>query len=317
MTISQILDRTFKLVRSHFWLFTGIGAIPAVIFFLVMGAMEAVFMVPFLRHFPKPPDPEALAHQFNPATFALLILIYTVVSLCIFAPYLAAATRAATQADHSISISMSEAWREAFNRAGRYLWLLVLLYAITFLPALLIELATFGGAVLLTVGNANPGVAVFIVIVLGMMLFFVSLVFGILMGLRVSLAFPACVDEGLTATAALKRSNQLSKGAKGRIFVVLLIIYLACYAFTMALFAVLGILGFIFALVGMAFSIPLASPLGYAAIGFVGLCALIGFLLYIALSWAGLTTALAVIYHDQCLRRDAPPPMPRPAGVLA
>lgn len=317
MTISQILDRTFRLVRSHFKLFIGIGAVPAVVSFVLMAVIEAAFMFPVFRHFPKPPDPESLAHLFNPAIFVPLFLIYTVISLCVFALYLAAATRAATQADLGISISMSEAWREAFNRAGRYIWLLVLLYAITFLPAFVIELATFGAGALLTLGNTNQNVLVFVLIMLGMLLFFGAFVFGILMALRLSLAFPACVVEGLTATVALKHSNLLTRGAKGRIFVVLLVLYLACYVFTMALFVVLGALGSIFALLGMAFSIPLASPLGYAAIGFVGLCALTGFMLYIALSWAALTTALAVIYHDQRLRHDAPPPMPSPTAVPA
>ncbi len=317
MTISQVLERTFRLVRSHLRLFIGLGGVPAFISFLTVAAVEAVFMIPFFRHFPKPPDRESLAHQFNPAVTLPLFLICTLISSCVFALYLAAATRAATQADLGISISMGEAWREARDHAARYLWLLILLYAITFLPALVIELSTFGGAAMLTLGNPNPGVAVVIVIMLGMLLFFAALVFGILMVLRFALAFPACVVEGLTASAALRRSNQLTSGAKGRIFVVLLVIYVACYVFTMVLFVVLGALGFIFALVGMALNIPLASPLGYTAIGFVGLCALVGFLLYIALSWAGLTTTLAVIYHDQRLRHDTPPSKPPSAGVPA
>jgi hypothetical protein len=152
---------------------------------------------------------------------------------------------------------------------------------------------------------------------LGMLFVFAAFVYGILMALRLSLVFPACVVEGITARAALKRSNQLTRGAKGRIFVVLLVIYLACYAFMLVLFLVLAVLGSIFAMLGMALHISLASPLGYIAIGFVGLCALLGFLLYIALSWAGLTTTLAVIYNDQRLRIDGPPPMPPQAGAPA
>lgn len=314
MTISQILDRTFRLIRSNFWRLTGIGAVPAAFFLLIMAVMEAVFMVPVFRNFPKPPDPEALAHLFNPAIFAPMMLIYTVVSLCVFGLYLAAATHAATQADRGIPLSIREAGRAAFNRAGCYVWLLVLLYAITFLPALVIELATFGAVALLTLGNTNPNVLVFALTMLGMLLLFGAFIFGILMALRFSLAFPVCVVEGLTASAALKRSNQITKGAKGRIFVVLLVLYLACYAFSLVLLAVLGALGFIIALTGMAFNIAFASPLGYTAIGIVGLFALIGFMLYIAISWAALTTALAVIYHDQRLRIDAPPPQ---AGVPA
>jgi hypothetical protein len=148
----------------------------------------------------------------------------------------------------------------------------------------------------------------------GMLFVVAAFVYGILMALRLSLAFPACVVEGISARTALKHSTILTRGAKGRIFVVLLLIYLARYALMLVLFAVLAALGLIFALLGMALSIPLVSPLGYTAIGILGLCALLGLLLYIALSWAGLATTLAVIYHDQRLRHDAPPP---PAGVIA
>ena len=317
MTISQILDHTFRLLRSRFRLLVGIAVVPAMVGFLIMAAMEAAFMMPFFRHFPKPPNPEDLATLFNPTIFAPVYLITTAIGLTVFALYWAAASRAATQADLGISITFKEAWREAFSHAGRFTWLLLLVYAITFLPAILAELATFGAAGLLTHGHSNPNPAAIVAIMFGMLFVVAAFVYGILMALRLLLAFPACVVEGLTARAALKRSNQLTKGAKGRIFVVLLVTYLACYAFTLVLFAVLFVLGSIFSLVGMALSIPLASPLGYTAIGFVGLCGLIGFLLYIALSWAALTTTLAVIYHDQRLRHDTPPPTPQPAGALA
>lgn len=98
---------------------------------------------------------------------------------------------------------------------------------------------------------------------------------------------------------------------------VLLVIYAACYAFVLLLFAVLGLLWLVCFLAGMALSIHLASPMGYAAIAFLGVCAALGFLLYIALSWAGFSTALAVIYHDQRLRKDGPSPAPTQAGEPA
>jgi uncharacterized membrane protein len=41
--------------------------------------------------------------------------------------------------------------------------------------------------------------------------------------LRLSLAFPACVVEQIGAWAAVKRSSILSKGTKGRIFVLFLL----------------------------------------------------------------------------------------------
>lgn len=317
MTIGQILDRTYRLVRANFRLFVGIAAIPALVSFLTLAAFEAAFMIPMYRQFPKPPDPEALARSFNPATLIPLFLFVSLISLAIFALYLAAAFHAATQANLGLPVTFREAYRVAMNRAGRYLLLLLLIYAVTFLPAVAIELSAAGAVALSTLGNPNPNPTVFLMIPLGMLLFLAALICGILITLRLSLAFPACVVESLGVIASLKRSNQLTKGAKGRTFVVLLVIYAACYAFTIVLFAVLGLLALIFVLAGTALGIHLASPLGIAAAVCLGICAFLGFSLYMALSWASFTTALAVIYADQRLHKDAPPPAPSPAGAPA
>jgi hypothetical protein len=49
-------------------------------------------------------------------------------------------------------------------------------------------------------------------------------VYAVLMGLRYSLAVPACVVEKLTARDAIRRSIHLTKGSRGRIFVLALLI---------------------------------------------------------------------------------------------
>ncbi|MGA9668884.1 MAG: hypothetical protein WBQ94_06725 [Terracidiphilus sp.] len=317
MTLGQVLDRTFRLVRANLRLFAGIGIVPAVVSLLFVAAIETAMFLPVFSHFPKPPTPEDMAHLFNPAIIIPLILITTVINGVVLAIYLAAATYAATQADRGLAVSISEAWQQARSRAGRAIWLLFLIYVIAFLPAIVIELLCFGGFAMLTLGHSNPNPAVYFLLPLGMLLFFAAIVYGILIALRFSLAFPACVVEGLPARAALKRSGHLSRGAKGRVFVVFLVIYAACYAFILLLFAVLGLLSLVCFLAGMALGIHLDSPLGYAAIAFLGICAALGFLLYIALSWAGFSTALAVIYHDQRLRKEGPPLAPPQVGALA
>ena len=55
-------------------------------------------------------------------------------------------------------------------------------------------------------------------------MFFVLLlafgIYGIIMSLRYSLAVPACTVENLKARDAIRRSIQLSKGSRGRIFML-------------------------------------------------------------------------------------------------
>ena len=64
------------------------------------------------------------------------------------------------------------------------------------------------------------------------------------MSLRYSLAVPACTVENLKARAAIRRSIQLSKGSRGRIFMLgllALIIQLGLTGITQGFFVVVGI----------------------------------------------------------------------------
>src|ERR1035437_10255024 len=95
---------------------------------------------------------------------------------------------------------------------------------------LVIELVMFGGMGILSANNAEPNPALFLLIPLIALLFIGAMVYGVIIAMRLSLAFPAALAEGLTAVAALRRSGQLTKGAKGRIFLVLLVVYALGYA---------------------------------------------------------------------------------------
>jgi membrane-anchored glycerophosphoryl diester phosphodiesterase (GDPDase) len=67
-----------------------------------------------------------------------------------------------------------------------------------------------------------------------------SLVYGVVAYIRNSLAVPASVMEGLQVRGAMRRSKQLVAGRKGRIFLLLLLLF--------ALYCVAGALQFPFAL---------------------------------------------------------------------
>jgi uncharacterized membrane protein len=75
--------------------------------------------------------------------------------------------------------------------------------------------------------SANPQ-AVVAIIVLSLIFFLLAIVWGVyavLMALRYSVAVPACVVEDLKARKALRRSIDLSKGSRGRIFLLGLLIF--------------------------------------------------------------------------------------------
>jgi len=69
-------------------------------------------------------------------------------------------------------------------------------------------------------------------------------IYGIIMSLRYSLAVPACTVEDLKARAAIKRSITLSKGSRGRIFMLgllTIIIQIGLAALTQGFFILAGI----------------------------------------------------------------------------
>ena len=313
-TISQILDRTFRLTRSHFKLFVGIAAVPSALLLLVIAGLEAVFWIPMIRQFPKPPDPGIMLRSLTPAVIFPAMVVMMLLNLAIFSVYLAAASHAATQADLGVKISIGEAYGLAWKRRGSHLWLLTLCYLYAFLPLLVIE-----GSVLLVAGllvhsgmASNP--AMFLLIPLAALLYLAALVYGILMGLRLSLAFPACVTQGLTASAAIKRSFQLTRGAKGRIFLVILVIYALLYAGILVAELGAGLLALIGFLIAVVLHVHLEAPWSYAGMGLLGVFACGAFILFTSLTYASLMTALGVIYNDQRLRTDGLPAQPAGTG---
>ena len=317
MTFGQILDRIYRLTRANLRLFLAIATIPAGLSMLILAAFEAAIFVPIIRQLPNSPTPQTITQLFNPTvifpSFVLLMLFNGVV----FALYFAASNHAATQADRGFSVSLSESYAFAWTRAGRYLSLLFLTYVLTFFPVLVIELTMFGGFSLLSLGKPDSNPAAFLLIPLGMLLILAASVYAVLIGLRLCLAFPACVVEGLPVVTALKRSSHLTQGAKGRIFLVLLVIYaILCAAVMVFEFVAMFLFAIGFLLISFL-QIHLAPPWTYIAIGCGILCALVAMFLYTALSWAILTSALAVLYRDQRLRVDSPLPMPVQPGAPA
>jgi hypothetical protein len=305
MTFGQIFDRTFRLLRSQLKLFIAVASVPAVAMVLMMAVFFAIVFIPIFSQLPKQPDPAQMFHFLLPSMIFIMPL-----SLMIFALYLAASIHAAMQANLGITITFREAYGVAWKRIGRYFWLMLLIYIIAFLPMLVMELVMFGGMGLLTAGHTALSPGYFFLIPLEALLFIAALVYGVIIAMRLSLAFPASLTEDLTAYAALRRSGQLTRGAKGRIFLVLLVIYALGYAAEMVGIIVLGAVIGIGALAMAACGVQMPSVAGILGIVLASLCFAAFLYLWMALLWSAFSTALAVLYHDQRLRKDGLLPVP-------
>ncbi len=226
MTLGEILDRTAQLYRTNFILFAGIAAVYAGIL-LVLNLLQ-IGMQQLLLH-------EHMSKQLPWFTLGFLVLIIPL--MFIFAgAAVAANNRAVSWVNLGKPATIRGAYSSTLPRLGRYLWLMTMVAFFIYLPFVVLFIGYFlflfiyarpKGIFAAGAANANPQALI--------VLSLVTLVFGLLcvaagayaivMALRYSLSLPSSVLEDLTARNAIRRSIELSKGSRGRIFVLLLLIF--------------------------------------------------------------------------------------------
>jgi hypothetical protein len=276
--------------------------------FAVFGFEGVFFGISLLAgvipHSSAQPNPSAILWFAIPS-----MLLFLPVLLFLYGLYYGASTYAALQADLGLKVTAGQAIRHGWSRIGRYTGLILLRSLIIILP--LFALVVIAGALVLLLGlshNINGNMAaMFILFPLGGLCYFAYLVYAVYMTLRFSLALPACVHESLSATQALKRSSLLTFGAKGRIFLILLIIYAISSAAFLVVYLV-GILGFALVAALGAGNLEHPGPFTIALLALAGIAILVFVLLWSALLMSAYSTAFAVFYRDQRLRKEGIPP---------
>ena len=295
MTLSEILDRTAQLYRSRFFVFFGIGVIPAgtvlvsaATLFAVLawiGSAGAASSVPSM----------VLASM----TFLFGSLVALPACLGTTALGAAAMSDAAARLFLGEKISIFESYKTAWKRGWRYLGLYVL-------KALIIAGApTVVGFVFLifvSVGSAllarQLGVGGQLLLGVLMFLFFVLVVsYVIWMLLRLCLSFPVTVVEQLSATDSLKRASMLSGGTRGRIFVL--------YLLGMVLGWVLAVGVAVPAFIGLALIPSLKGPQHSETLGMAMMFVSYGSTFAVqAFTKPVYAIALTLFYFDQRIRKE-------------
>lgn len=226
MTLGEILDRTAQLYRENFVLFAGIFAAYA-------GCALALGLLALgLREWIR------AAHMVRTLIWlelSLIVVEYLVLFLAAGAA-VAATNRAVAWVHLGEPATIRGAYQSIFPRLGRYLWLMTLIFLIAWTPVALLYLGFFGGAAYFHIGFRAPAAAgashpdphtmiLFgILAIVFALLLIPAVVYAILMTLRYALAVPACVLEDLKTRKSLRRGIDLSKGARGRIFVLALLV---------------------------------------------------------------------------------------------
>jgi hypothetical protein len=281
LSLGEILDRTAQLYRTNFLLFAGISAVYAG----VAMALNLLLFFP-LRSW----SPESMT---DPAHLGKFFTAYGVVLLLLFLLYgatTAATTRAVAWVHLGEPATIRRAYSSTLPRLGRYLWLKVIVVFMIFLVGLA---ALIGAAILAVVlsvillagTHPSPGITIVIVLLMYASIGFLT----IWMGLRYSLAIPASVVENLKARKAIRRSIELSKGSRGRIFVLWLLVGIIW----IALFLITNIYFFIYS----------AMHNDILPIGLGVLQQVLSFLLntfVVPIS----TTGITLFYYDQRVRKE-------------
>jgi len=302
MSLGEILDRTWRLVRNHARLFLGIAAVPTVAVIVVMGAvlgpMFAMLGPQMTGNSTTPPVP--------PPWLGLVFLFIYPGTLLIYALYMPAAAFATTQANRGIVVTLRQAYSVAWSRFGRSVWLMILGLLYVVAPIFVIAALIGVVAVLMNHGaTTGAGAAyAFFLIPLLILLYLCIFIYSVLIMLRFAVAYPACIEEDLPAWKALRRSVRLTNGAKGRIFLVMLVVYAIVYAIDLACILVFFAMGAVVGIVAVSAHVKMGSPAFIILIGIAALAYMIVIGGGLLLKFAGLTTALSVIYHDQRIREN-------------
>jgi hypothetical protein len=295
LSLGEILDRTAELYRSNFLLFAGTSAI----FASVMLFTEMVILgVDDLLGYPNVPG-----HlQWAVATLSVLQMIVILLAAGLS---IAAFNRMVAWVYLGEPASIRAAVSSAFPRVRTYLWLMINVGTRAYGPIWVLYIIFFAMmfAVLPSGWLTNPSVMqqphamdpvkalqlLMSMLVLGP-LFVAAGIYAVLMSLRYSLAMPVCVVESLAAGPAIKRSIELSKGARGRIFVMGLLVY----AIRTGLGLLLGFPLIFFAVKHMGQPLPL---------GLMAVTQIAGFLVNTFIGPI-YSTGLTLFYYDQRVRKE-------------
>lgn len=233
LTLGEILDRTAQLYRTNFLVFAGISAVNA-------GAMLVAGLGQIgIQEWMRARHMTSHLTAVNLAVAALeLLLIFIFSGMAI-----AANNRAVAWVYLGKPATVRGAYGTVLPKTGRFAWLMTMMTFLAGWPALVIYVGYFvslyylfkSKGTLAAGAKADPTTMMLMGLISLAFLAFIALAiaFAVFMGLRYSLAVPACVVEEKTARGSMRRSIGLSKGARGRILMLFLLIFVIAFGLAM------------------------------------------------------------------------------------
>jgi hypothetical protein len=294
LSLGELLDRTFSVYRSRFWLFAGIGAVSA----LLQTSISALQLAPmhlagmagaFDGSRMRTATPVA---PFQPNYLAgigvgmgLALVGVSLLYLLVFVVTQAATVYALSEVYLGKTTTIGESLKATIGKWYRYLGIgMWQAGSMMWIPAI----ALIAGAILMATKITGLAVLGGILIFLGIA---GGLPAGIILWLRNSLAVQATVIEGLTVRTSMARSKVLTIGAKGRVFVLLLLAGALSYAASLLQMPLMVFVMFTVARGGKA----VVSEIAMLVVGFVSQTAVQPVLMI----------GLSLLYFDKRVRTEA------------
>ena len=267
MTTGEMLDRAFSLYRNNFVLFAGIALLAAVFQLVVDVVQLQNVSTTTVKIFGVN---RTVASAGGAASLLNFVVLFGVVL----------ASAATVYAVSMVHLEKPTSISESYKAISPYIPRLVGIF-------FLLLLITVGITIPLVI---VPGVIGGLMGSVGLM--FLGMVIGGLIVLHLyvclSLSSAACVVEKTRIIASLKRSMALTKGARGRIWLILLLYFVL----SLAIIIVIGILmGAVGSAIRLPFLFKMISPTADFIVGtFVAPI---------------LTIPLVLVYYDQRVRKEA------------
>ena len=239
LTLGEILDRTVQIYRRNFALFLGVSILPSALYVGITGSLSLYYTSRLPGVQPAtPPSTEAILTVVIAA--AAFFLVGVPLLLGVSAASLGALNFAAISTDRGDLATIRGSYAQSFRRFWRYVGIVSLqvLFA-GIIPGVAVSVIVFLGAIVTALSSrAGGGPAMALLLGLFMFLLFVAaIVLCVWIWLRFCLAFPASAVEDKKPWPSLQRSAQLTKGTRGRIFVMYLLVFIltivAYYALTL------------------------------------------------------------------------------------
>jgi hypothetical protein len=293
LTLGEILDRTVHLYRQNFLLFAGVAALPIALSIGLVVPAVAILAIPGI------PRTSGLHSVFVPGlAFAVFLLAAIPVYLIAYVYSTAGLTAAAISAQRGQKLTIRGALAQVHRRFFTYLWFLVLQIAFVLLVPGAIAAAVIGA---LVYAMSLSGASIAADFALGFLAFLVgaAAVFAIVwLAMCCALGMAVCVAEMKPAWESLARAWHLSKGTRGRIFVLFLLVLVLSMVVSMA--------GYMLSLMIAMAAAVLGKGAGFAAAAAViagllyGLANICGQIVLAPVSWI----ALVLFYYDQRVRKE-------------